>query len=113
MVADPRGMGDVAMKQVATVCGCTERYARKFGWGSLCGVASSGRRCYKRAIGIEVFGMKSVRLEFKGGEYRLVVNGTNEIVSRSTDRKECMAFLANNEDYGYSAPRRKDAHYAV
>lgn len=57
--------------------------------------------------------MKSVRLEFKGGEYRLVVNGTNEIVSRSTDRKECMAFLANNEDYGYSAPRRKDAHYAV
>lgn len=57
--------------------------------------------------------MKSVRLKFKGGEYRLVVNGSNKIVSRSQTRKECMKFLANNEEYGYESPARKDVHYAV
>ena len=56
--------------------------------------------------------MEKVRLEFKQDEYRLVVNGTNRIVSRSRSEDKCMQFLVNNNDYCY-APMRKDVHYAV
>ncbi len=56
--------------------------------------------------------MKHVRLEFKKGEWRLVVNGTNQIVSRNKDKAKCMEFLLNNGEYCY-APMKKDVHYAV
>ncbi len=56
--------------------------------------------------------MKKVRMEFKRGEYCLVVNGTNRIVSRSKSEDECMLFLMNNDEYCY-APMRKDVHYVV
>ncbi len=57
--------------------------------------------------------MEKVRLELKNGEYRLVVVGSNRIVSRSRSKQECISFLGNQKKYGYVPTFEKGQHYAV
>lgn len=57
--------------------------------------------------------MKPVRLEFKSGEYRLVVKDTGKIVAHDKNEKKCLSFLLNQREYGYMPTFKKGQHYAV
>jgi len=57
--------------------------------------------------------MKAVRMEYKNGEWRLVVVGTKKIVSRNSDEKKCFQFLEGNTQYFYEPIMKKDVHYVV